>query len=239
MKTKNLIFVMAWALLAGIVSCKQDHEIPTDIVFNPNDGEHNGHSYVDLGLPSGTLWATCNVGASAVEDYGYYFAWGETQPKDFYNWSTYRHCKGDESTFTKYCSNSDYGNNGFTDNLTTLQPADDAATANWGGSWHIPTKEEWQELYDNTTKSWVSKNGVNGCQFSATNGNSIFLPAAGDSMEDSFYHLTTDGYYWSSTLYLENNNGAWSYHSQSGTYKSAADYRRVGEPVRPVCKLQD
>ena len=109
------------------------------------------HEYVDLGLPSGLLWATCNVGATSPEDYGDYFAWGETQPKDTYEWSTYQYCNGSYNTLTKYCSNSSYGYNGFTDNLTTLLPEDDAATANWGGNWRMPTKEEFQELYNNTT----------------------------------------------------------------------------------------
>ena len=90
------------------------------------------HEWVDLGLPSGTLWATCNVGASKPEEYGDYFAWGETEPKDEYCWSTYLHCKGDYNSLTKYCHQYDYGYNGFTDNLTELEPADDAATANWG-----------------------------------------------------------------------------------------------------------
>ena len=83
-------------------------------------GSGSYHDYVDLGLPSGILWATCNVGAFTPEDYGDYFAWGETQPKDMYNWSTYQYCNGSGTTFTKYCSNSDYGYSGFTDNLTTL-----------------------------------------------------------------------------------------------------------------------
>ena len=112
--------------------------------------------YVDLGLPSGLLWATCNVGADNPEDYGDYFAWGETQPKDTYNWSTYQYCNGSYNTLTKYCSNSSFGYNGFTDDLTTLLPEDDAATANWGSHWRMPTEEEWQELYRNTTNTWTT-----------------------------------------------------------------------------------
>ena len=97
---------------------------------NSGGGSGDEHAYVDLGLPSGTLWATCNVGADTPEGYGDYFAWGETQPKDVYNWSNYQYCNGSHDQLTKYCNNSSYGYNGFTDNLTTLQPGDDAATAN-------------------------------------------------------------------------------------------------------------
>ena len=88
------------------------------------------HEWVDLGLPSGTLWATCNVGANAPEEYGDYFAWGETAPKDYYDWSTYKWCKGSYNTMTKYCTNSSYGYNGFTDGKTELDPEDDAAWFN-------------------------------------------------------------------------------------------------------------
>ena len=100
-------------------------------------------AYVDLGLPSGVLWATYNVGAEYPEAYGNHFAWGETQPKDTYNWNNYQYCNGSNNTLTKYCNNSSYGFNGFTDNLTMLLPEDDAATANWGADWRMPTKNEW------------------------------------------------------------------------------------------------
>ncbi len=105
--------------------------------------DFNGHDYVDLGLPSGTFWATCNVGAMNPEDYGDYFAWGETEPKSYYDWSTYKYCNGSSSTITKYCSDSEYGT---VDNKYTLEAIDDAATVNWGGDWRIPTIEEQAEL---------------------------------------------------------------------------------------------
>lgn len=120
--------------------------------FNSNGGGGGSHDYVDLGLPSGLLWATCNVGADNPEDYGDYFAWAETEPKSVYNWSTYKYCDGGYYyKLTKYCTRSDFGNNGFTDNLTVLLPEDDAATANWGNGWRMPTENEWRELIDNTT----------------------------------------------------------------------------------------
>ena len=151
-----------------------------ELSFTTEAGGSGGdHGYVDLGLPSGLLWATCNVGAETAEEYGDYFAWGETQPKDYYYWSTYQYCNGSSSTLTKYCNNSSNGYNGYTDNLTTLLPEDDAATANWGSDWRMPTNEEWQELYNNTTVTWTTRNGVDGRLFTASNGNSLFLPAAG------------------------------------------------------------
>ena len=156
---------------------------------------HNGHEYVDLGLPSGTLWATCNVGATKPEEYGDYFAWGETQPKETYNWSTYKWCRGSSDTQTKYCTDSYYGT---VDNKTTLDLSDDAARANWGGSWRMPTTEEQQELINNCTWTWTTQNGVNGYKVtSKSNGNSIFLPAAGCRDDSSLNDAGSYGDYWS------------------------------------------
>ena len=192
-------------------------------------------TYVDLGLPSGLLWATCNVGADTPEDYGDYFAWGETQPKDTYNWSTYQYCMGSSSTLTKYCSNSSYGYNGFTDNLTTLLPEDDAATANWGDNWRMPTDGEWQELCQNTTRTWTQQNGVNGFLFTAINGNSLFLPAAGYRYDSSLGSAGSGGRYWSSPLYTGNPYRAWSFFFNSSSLIINNDGRYCGQPVRPVC----
>ena len=147
---------------------------------------HEQHAYVDLGLPSGTLWATCNIGAENPEDYGDYFAWGETEGynsgKTTFDWSTYKWCEGSENTMTKYCTNSNYGFNGFTDDKTELDLEDDAAYVNWGLAWRMPSIEQCEELINSnyTTTEWTTQNGVNGRKItSKTNGNSIFLPAAG------------------------------------------------------------
>ena len=193
------------------------------------------HGYVDLGLPSGTLWATCNVGADAPEKYGYYFAWGETQPKDTYNWDTYQYrIGGDDGELTKYCNNSNYGYNGFTDDLTTLLPEDDAATANWGSDWRMPTKEEWEELYNNTTHTWTTQNGVSGRLFTASNGNSLFLPAAGQRFDSGLYDAGDDGYYRSSSLYTDSPDHAWTfYFNSNSTYVDYGD-RHIGRSVRAV-----
>ena len=192
------------------------------------------HEYVDLGLPSGLLWATCNVGADSPEDYGDYFAWGETQPKDYYDWSTYQYCHGSDNTLTKYCNNSDYGYNGFTDNLTTLLPEDDAATANWRSGWRMPTETEWQELYNNTTHTWTTQNGVNGRLFTASNGNSLFLPAAGYLDKDSLKDDGSWSYHWSSSLYMMYSVYARGFHFSSSYYKTGSAARYYGRPVRAV-----
>ncbi len=207
--------------------------------YSEPTGYTNGYGYVDLGLPSGTRWATCNVGASTPTAYGDYFAWGETTPKETYNWSTYRYCNGDYNTLTKYCNNSSYGNNGFTDNLTTLEASDDAATANWGAVWRMPTQTEMQELIDNCTVTWTTQNGVNGRLFTGPNGNSIFLPAAGHRYYSELYHDGSYGIYWSSSLYSDNTDDAWYLVFDSGVYGMGYDYRYYGLTVRAVCQSQN
>ena len=200
-------------------------------------GGGDEHAYVDLGLPSGLLWATCNVGANAPEEYGDYFAWGETQPKDIYNWSTYQYCMGSYNTMTKYCSIAYYGYNGFTDDLTTLLPEDDAAAANWGGNWRMPTQEEFQELYNNTTVTWTQQNGVNGRLFTASNGNSLFLPSAGCHDDSGLLCVGDWGFYWSSSLGTDfpyGPNYAWNFYFDSDHYYMHYGYRSDGFTVRPV-----
>ncbi len=201
------------------------------------------YAYVDLGLPSGLLWATCNVGADSPEDYGDYFAWGETQPKDTYNWSTYQYSNGGHYIYeedfaeyypylTKYCNDDYYGYNGFTDDLTTLLPEDDAATANWGSGWRMPTKEECQELYQNTTVTWTTQNGVNGRLFTASNGNSLFLPAAGYRGSSYLYDAGSSGHYWSSSLDTGYPDCARGLGFSSGDIYGYS--RSYGFSVRPV-----
>ena len=194
---------------------------------------HNGHEYVDLGLPSGTLWATCNVGATKPEEYGDYFAWGETEPKDYYDWSTYKWCNdSDGNTLTKYCTDSDYG---IVDNKTELEATDDAATANWGGDWRMPTIEEQNELFNNCTCGWTSQNGVTGCVVTGPNGNSIFLPAAGERFGPSLEHVGSHSRYWSSSLIVLGPQSVYYLDSNHDRTDWETMGRHHGLSVRPVC----
>ena len=206
------------------------------------------HTYVDLGLPSGTLWATCNIGADNPEDYGDYFAWGETMGYTgntsdgrSFNWTSYKYCKGSNTTLTKYCNKSSYGYNSFTDNLTELLPVDDAAYVNWGSGWRMPSKTQFDELINSsyTTTTWTTQNGVNGYQItSKTNGNSIFFPAAGYRNGSSRSSAGSYGYYWSRTLYTSYPNRAYDLYFYLGGINWGNDYRCNGQSVRPVCVPQ-
>ncbi len=158
------------------------------------------HDYVDLGLPSGTLWAKRNVGASAPEEYGDYFAWGETEPKNDYDWSTYKWCNGSMTKLTKYCLYSYYGYNDFVDDKSELDPADDAACAHYPGG-RMPSLEQIKELIDSCTWTWSQRNGVRGALATGPNGNTMFLPLPGEYLSDRPY-AGTKGYYWSRTLNL-------------------------------------
>ena len=194
-----------------------------------------GQFLVDLGLPSGTLWATCNVGAEKPEDYGDYFAWGETTPKETYDWSTYKWCRdGYWGYQTKYCTQSERGT---LDNKTELDPEDDAATANWGSNWCMPTWEQLQELYnsDYTTTQKTTLNGVYGCLItSKANGNTLFLPTAGYRRDDSFWLVGEDGVYWSRSLMTSYPYEAYYIlFPQSGSIEYN---RKYGFSVRPVRK---
>ena len=205
--------------------------------------------YVDLGLPSGTLWATCNIGADSPEDYGLYFAWGETTGYSedtsdgrSFDWSTYKYCNGSSYTLTKYCNDSSRGYNGFTDNLTELVPEDDAATANWGAGWCMPTVEQFDELFNSsyTTTIWTTRNGKYGrlitSKMSGYTDRSIFIPAAGYRGDLSFLDSGSYGYCWSRTLYT-----SYPYYARSLSFNSSSIYplsyyyRYYGRSVRPVC----
>ena len=203
-----------------------------------SSGNLNGHDYIDLGLPSGTLWATLNVGANTIVDYGYYFAWGETQPKSDYNWSTYRYCHGEGDMLTKYCNDSFLGYNGFTDSLTNLQPEDDAATANWGAGWRMPSQEEWQELISNTVGKGVMVNNVEGWLLTATNGNSLFLPFAGYRSYITLFKAGKSSFSWTTSLH-DGYSGyacpAICCPADSYLYNM---YRYCGLTVRPVCSME-
>ncbi len=207
--------------------------------------------FVDLGLPSGTLWATCNIGANSPEEYGDYFAWGETEGyhdgKTVFLWSTYKWCNGSYDNLTKYCNDSSYGNfqwdkNGryyhFTDDKYMLDLEDDAAYVNLGPAWRMPSKQQFQELINSsyTTTAWTTLNGVYGRKItSKKNGNSIFLPAAGRRYDTSLSDVGSSGRYWSRNLYESDPRNAWSMiiYIKSCIMDTLAT-RSYGYSVRPV-----
>ena len=195
--------------------------------------DYNGNEYVDLGLPSGLKWATCNVGASQPEEYGDYFAWGETTSKDKYDWTTY---KWESGKLTKYCYDSSYGYNGFTDTKTVLDMEDDAANVNFGGSWRIPTDAEWTELRENCSWTWTTKNSVRGRLVTSNkNGLSIFLPAAGYRINRSKSSPGFWGDYCSSSLYTTGDPSVvWGVSLGSDRVERTIYPRYYGLSVRPV-----
>ena len=226
------MLVMATLFVAG---CTEKPEQPEEEVIHLTQGE-----WIDLGLPSGLLWASCNVGATVPEEYGDYFAWGETEPKREYTLSNYKWCvyypDSGGISWTKYCNDSILGYNGYFDSLTTLEPCDDAATVNMGGGARTPTVAEWQELVDNATFKWTSINGVNGELVKGKNGNSIFLPAAGsygewDSSENG---IGSSGSYWTGSL--DEGSRAWFFLFTSDSYYGCMDqsWRYWGCTVRAV-----
>ena len=190
---------------------------------------NNGHEFVDMGLS--VKWATMNVGANAPEEYGDYFAWGETTPKSRYAWDTYKWCNGDYKELTKY---NDRDNRGTVDNKYTLDLSDDAAYANWGSTWRMPTYTDWEELVNQCTWKRTTQNGVSGYTVTASNGSAIFLPAA--SLIN--YSRPDDrglGLYWSNSL-----DSTTSYNGAIVLFTSTdvlfdSFYRYVGIPVRAVC----
>ena len=232
---KRLFSILCCALAVLLTACEKPSD-PNNSSSGGGSGSANGHEYVDLDLPSGTLWATMNVGATSPEDYGDYFAWGETLLKDEYNWSTYKWCEGSYDTQTKYCIDSNYGT---VDNKTTLDLSDDAAYVNWGSSWRMPTKAEQDELRNTnyTTWTWTTQNGVKGYKVtSKTNGNSVFLPAAGYRRGSSLNDAGSRGFYWSSSLDTSRSNFAFILYFISSNVGWGNNYRRCGLSVRAVLR---
>ena len=189
---------------------------------------------IDLGLPSGTKWACCNVGATSPKGYGGYYAWGETEEKDLYGWGSYIHCNGSEDT------NHDIGNE-----ISGTQY--DVAHVKWGGTWQMPTQVQMEELLDNCRCEYVNIGGVNGMKATGTNGKTIFLPSSdyrsnsGWDDEHRFFPGNMDNYYWTGTLYTRYNNDDGQVSERAGCLEfgdGGLGYdvrgRCVGCPVRPV-----
>ena len=184
---------------------------------------------VDMG--DGLKWSCCNVGAKTPIEYGDYFAWGETTTKSTYDWSTYKYCKGSSTTMTKYCNSSSYGT---VDNKTQLELSDDAARANWGGTWRMPTIDELSKLNSNCTWSWTTVNNVNGYMVTAKNGNKLFLPAAGYRSDSSLSNAGSYGDYWSSSLGTSYAKYARHLYFYSSNRNADGSNRCGGRSVRPV-----
>lgn len=222
---ENGVFVMGknatWTVIGN-------HGIPEGWIAATDDEESGDYLYADLGLPSGRKWAICNVGASSPEEYGEYYAWGETETKSNYSWDTYKW--GTMKALTKYVNNSFYGT---VDNKTVLEKQDDAAYVKLGGNWRMPTLQEQNELLRNCTFTNTTFDGAECVKVTGPNGRSIVLPKAGYKREALFY----DGsyaFYWNSTLY-QSNSSMNSYFFDSGLSRgSGEEYRCYGIPVRPV-----
>ena len=185
---------------------------------------------IDLGLS--VKWASFNLGAVTQEEYGNYYAWGEIETKENYSWETYKWCKGTYNTLTKYNTNKSFGT---VDNKTVLEAEDDVAAVKLGGNWRIPTDEEWVELRQKCTWVWETQNGVKGRRITGPNGNSIFLPAAGYRINSGFDDVSSDGLYWSSSLYFSTDTeraNYWAFNSQSVVGMGGS--RFLGLSVRPV-----
>ena len=185
------------------------------------------HEYVDLGLT--VKWAACNVGAYQPEEYGNYYAWGEIAPKSEYGWTPYSYWIDENgNNFVDYLECVDLGD-------ITGNPAYDAATANWGAEWRMPTSKEQKELLENCTWEWTTQMGVSGMKVTGPNGNSIFLPAAGCNNGKTFTDISTQGYYWGTSPYLEGAFYAYSLDFADTGYTNVYwTMRCSGLPVRAV-----
>ncbi|MBR5983238.1 MAG: hypothetical protein IK025_05905 [Bacteroidales bacterium] len=198
--------------------------------------------YVDLGLPSGNLWATCNLGASRPERCGDYYAWGESAKKQSYAWTNYDYYQPEtitidttpngitttytRATITKYI---------YSDGLSVLESSDDAATVNFGNNWRIPSRVDFDELLNYCTTEWSIQNGVNGYTITGRNGNSIFLPASGGRSEENLIDNTVCGFYWLNSVCLDSTY-AYGFILDSTVISETSYYRMLGQTVRPVYK---
>ena len=245
----------------GSISRMCDVIVTTQVLPSSTSGSNNGYGYVDLGLS--VKWAICNIGADNPEDYGDYFAWGETEPyyadsysqsnnpvwkdgkSNGYSWSSYKYANGSSGALTKYCTDSSKGYNGFVDNKTVLDLEDDAAHVNWGGNWRMPTQEEMEELRGKCSWSWTTLNGVVGylvtSQVAGYENSSIFFPAAGSRSGTYLSGVGTKGEYWSNTFgryYSDESIYGCNFEMSSGFSYSHSNYgtiRYYGMSIRPVC----
>ncbi len=227
---KKLFFMLlCGAMMASFTACEKD-----ELQQEENNTFFNGHEAVDLGLQSGILWATCNLGATKPEQYGDYYAWAETFPKTDYSWTTYLY--GKPGAMSKYIV---YGSNPTVDRKGTLEEIDDAAVEQWGGAWRMPTEVELNELMSKCIWTWTTINGVEGYKVSSRvegNNNSIFLPASGYKRDNQTQVVGKAGFYWSSTLssidYTHGRLIGFDINSKA----IGGDRRFLGIAIRPVCQ---
>ena len=218
-KTFSLLIVSLFAVIFMFNACKPELKPEPE----PQENIINEYEWVDLGLPSGLKWAVCNVGAESPEDYGNYYAWGETTTKTEYT---------TENSVTYGLSISDLRSRGYIDGKGNLTSSHDAATVNWGDIWRMPTQYEMRELLYRCSWEWTTQNGINGHKVTGPNGNFIFLPATGYRLGSSFYNAGSNGYHWSSTS-LDYNYYAYYLFYDGSDYVSYCNRYR-GQTVRPV-----
>ncbi len=216
MKKINLMLLGLMFVLSFVpVSCGGDSD---DDGLNPKESKnksHKGHEYVDLGLS--VKWATCNVGATKPDEYGDYYAWGEIEKKSLYTWDNSR-------TIDDYDVPANISGN----------PSYDVACAKWGGDWRLPTWDEYLELIDNCSWKWTTQGGKKGYKVTGKNGNSIFLPAAGQWIDDELKYRNSRAFYWSGTwfdYFASNAKGLYFGADFNITHNI---YRCNGCSVRPV-----
>lgn len=242
MERKLFIVTLLLFLLAGHASAqgwmvyKKDGtkaiyyytEVDSIVTF-PASSAPSGAVAVDLGLPSGTKWANINIGASSPEDYGDYYAWGETETKSEYSWDTYM------VTSSSACGTS--SDPIYAAGLSDIAGSKyDVAHVAWGGIWKMPTSTQVDEILSKCTWTWTTQNGVNGYRVTGTNGNSIFLPAAGYRFGTSLSDAGSGGRYWSSTRLASNAYGASGLYFNSDRQYGSSGSRYYGRSVRPVAE---
>ena len=204
---------------------------------------HFGHEYVDLGLSSGTLWATCNIGADSPTQIGGFYAWGEIEEKDDYIWDNYKFCNGSQYAMTKYGTNIYTGEY---DPKKVLDPEDDVANIKWGNGWRMPTSDELLEIWNECEHYWEVKDGVGGYTFLSQNGNKIFFPACGEKGNGMYGAVNEEGYYWTSSLCIKDYKSAYFFAFWVNGCFSIVGYsglieldRYLGHNIRPVISSKD
>lgn len=227
MKQCQILVILGMVLLLPIwSSCSSSDDEPKT---PPKQGRIPSVSEaIDLGI--GVKFAPHNLGASKPEEFGDYYAWGETEPKESFTWANYKWCNGTDDSMTKYCDDAYYGT---VDNLKVLEEADDAASVQWGQEWRIPSDELFYDLYHKCKWKWTTLNDVNGYKVTGPNGNSIFLPAAGFGGKEQGKGMK--GLYWYRELNVSDCEGRAIEFGPSQYVLGGCEYRKAGASIRPVC----